>query len=255
MHLPFIVHIHARQMYVTITCTQLKCALHFIRGFISWLYWYWTCRTMALWNYFEGWTTWAKRVSSKHYTFSCYRASQSRDSKRWPPFTTCVKPSVKHIVISVHLNSLCYLIPYTRLFTKLNFFEILLYVTILLTKFSRSTVILWSLILLLEVIAYIKTLVARRGAAVQDGAWKANTIASYIPLRLQILVLGTCQKYLYTISFIFTWRWYYTVLVLLLDLCNINIVWPKVAWPDLFFARGITAFSISAWSGPVWYSS
>ena len=41
-------------------------------------------------------------------------------------------------VISLYLNSVCYLISYTRLFTRLNFFEILLYV-ILTTKFSRST--------------------------------------------------------------------------------------------------------------------
>ena len=35
---------------------------------------------------------------------------------------------------------MCYLISYTRLFTKLNLFIILLYVTFLTTKFSRSTV-------------------------------------------------------------------------------------------------------------------
>ena len=72
----------------------------------------------------------------------CYRASQSSGLTRQPPFTTCVKPSVttKRIVISVYLNSVCYLILYTRLFTKLNLFEILLSVTFLTTKFSRSTV-------------------------------------------------------------------------------------------------------------------
>ena len=30
MHLPFIPHTRARHMYVTITCTRLKCAFHFI---------------------------------------------------------------------------------------------------------------------------------------------------------------------------------------------------------------------------------
>ena len=30
MHLPFIAHTHARQMYVTITYTRLKCVLRFI---------------------------------------------------------------------------------------------------------------------------------------------------------------------------------------------------------------------------------
>ena len=73
----------------------------------------------------EGWITWAKRVFSQWYTFVCYRASQSRGSTRWLPFTTCVKPIVKRIVISVYLNSVCYLISYTTLFTKLNLFEIL----------------------------------------------------------------------------------------------------------------------------------
>ena len=43
-------------------------------------------------------------------------------------------------VISVYLNTVCYLISYTTLFTKLNLFKILLYVTFLTTKFSRSTV-------------------------------------------------------------------------------------------------------------------
>ena len=78
----------------------------------------------------------AKRVFSKQYTFTYYRASQSRVSTRRSPFTTCVK----RMVISVYLNSMCYLILYTRLFTKLNLFKILLYVTFLTTKFSRSTV-------------------------------------------------------------------------------------------------------------------
>ena len=60
---------------------------------------------------------------SKQYTFTCYRASQSRVSTRRSPFTT----RVKRIVISVYLNSVCYLISYTRSFTKLNLFKNLLY--------------------------------------------------------------------------------------------------------------------------------
>ena len=34
MHLPFIAHTHACQMYVAITYTSLKYALHFITGMI-----------------------------------------------------------------------------------------------------------------------------------------------------------------------------------------------------------------------------
>ena len=49
--------------------------------------------------------------------------------------------SLKCIVISVYLNSVCYLILYTRLFTELNLFNILLYITFLTKKFSRSTVV------------------------------------------------------------------------------------------------------------------
>ena len=37
---------------------------------------------------------------------------------------------------------MCYLILYTRLFTKLNLFEILFYITFITTKVSRSTVLL-----------------------------------------------------------------------------------------------------------------
>ena len=115
MHLPFIAHTCASQMYVTITCMRLKCAL----CFISWLY---RQDHGAVEVYFEGWTTWAKMVFSKRYTFPCYRASQSRGSTRRLSFTTCVKSSIKHIVISIYLNSMCYLFSYTRLFTKLNLF-------------------------------------------------------------------------------------------------------------------------------------
>ena len=34
MHLPFIAHIHACQMYVTIMCMRLKCTFHFITELI-----------------------------------------------------------------------------------------------------------------------------------------------------------------------------------------------------------------------------
>ena len=100
---------------------------------------------MALWKYSKEWTTWAKRVFSKRYTFLCYRASQSRGLTRRPPFTTCVTPTVIPLVISIYLNSVCYLISFTRLFTKLNLFEILLYVIFITTKVSRSTVFMLSI--------------------------------------------------------------------------------------------------------------
>ena len=52
------------------------------------------------------------------------------------------QPSVKYTVISVYLNSVCYLISFTRLFMKLNLFEILLYITFIKMKVSGSTVLL-----------------------------------------------------------------------------------------------------------------
>ena len=138
MHLPFIAHTRARQVYVTIMRTRLKRAFRFISFRIS-------CtdkcteRWRRLWKYLKGWATSAKRFFSKQYSFACYRASQSKIFDKMiaiPAFTT----RIKRIVISVYLNSVCYLISYTRLFTKLNLFKILLYVTFLTTKFSRSTV-------------------------------------------------------------------------------------------------------------------
>ena len=95
---------------------------------------------MAPWKYSKGWTIQAKRVFSKQYAFLCYKANQSRGSTRRPSFTTWVKPSIKCIVISVYLNSVWYLILYTRLFTKLNLFEILLNVTFIAMKVFGSTV-------------------------------------------------------------------------------------------------------------------
>ena len=98
---------------------------------------YWLVyRMMALWMYSKGWTTWSKKVFSKRYTFPCYRASHSRVMTTQSPFTT----RIKCIVISVHLNFVCYLISYTTLFMKLNLFEILFYITFITTKVSRSTV-------------------------------------------------------------------------------------------------------------------
>ena len=131
MHLPFIAHTRAYQMYVTITCTRLKGAFHFI-----------SCRIVliSVQDDGNGCESTSKDVLPQPRgsldTFACYRASQSRVSKRRLPFTTFIK----RIVISVYLNSVCYLISYTRLFTKLNLFEILLHVTFLTMKFSRSTV-------------------------------------------------------------------------------------------------------------------
>ena len=104
---------------------RLKLALRFI----SWLY----GAMMTLWKYFAL----LEPRGSLANDIPCCRASQSRGSTRRSPFTT----RVKRIVISVYLNSVCYLISYTRLFMKLNLFEILLYVTFLTTKFSRSTVL------------------------------------------------------------------------------------------------------------------
>ena len=135
MHLPFIVHTRARQMYVTIMCMRLKRVFRFI-----------SCRIVLISVQDDGDGCESSTSKdelpqprgsfSKQYTFACYRASQSRVLTRRSPFTTCVK----HIVISVYLNSVCYLISYTKIFTKLNLFEVLLYVTFLTTNFSRSTV-------------------------------------------------------------------------------------------------------------------
>ena len=117
MHLPFIAHTHARQMYVTIMCTRLKHAFCFISCWIV---------LISVQDNGDGCESTSKdelpqpsrRVFSKQYTFACYRASQSRVSTGRSPFTT----HVKRIVISIYLNSVCYLISYTRLFTKLNLF-------------------------------------------------------------------------------------------------------------------------------------
>ena len=134
MHLPFIVHTHAHQMYVTTTCTRLKRAFHFI-----------SCQIVMISvqddgdgcksTYFEGWTTSASRVFSKQYTFVCYRASQSMVSTRWSPFTI----HVKCIVISVYLNSMLFNFVYW-IICEIKSLWNLLYVTFLTTKFSRSTV-------------------------------------------------------------------------------------------------------------------
>ena len=130
---PFIVHWHlckpnvcANNVYEAQMCTSFYYLLKHWQVY----------RTMTLWKNSEGCITWSKRVFSKQYTFPCYRASQSRGSTRWPQFTACVK----HMVISIYLNSVCYLILYTRVFTKLNLFEILLYVTFITMKVSRSMV-------------------------------------------------------------------------------------------------------------------
>ena len=124
MHFLFIAHTSACQMYVTVTYTTLKCVLHLITWMIVLI-------RVLLWMYSEGWTTWSKRVFSKRYMFPCYRVSQSRVSTRRSPFTTCIK----RIVISVYLNSVYYLISYTRLFMKLNLCEIFFMLHLLQWKF------------------------------------------------------------------------------------------------------------------------
>ena len=63
-------------------------------------------------------------LANGRYIFLSYRTGQSRGSTR----PTVIKPSIKHIVISIFLNSVCYLISYTRLFIKLNLFEFYFYI-------------------------------------------------------------------------------------------------------------------------------
>ena len=70
------------------------------------------------------------------------RAIEQANQEVWQDNHHAQLTPVKHIVISVYLNSVCYLISYTRLFTKLNLFEILLYITFITMKVSRSTVLL-----------------------------------------------------------------------------------------------------------------
>ena len=85
-----------------------------------------------------------QKVFSKRCTFLCYRASQSRCSTRRPPFTTRASSNMhqtkRHTHSNFRLNSMCYLISYTRLFTKLNLLETLLYVTYIAMKLPRSIV-------------------------------------------------------------------------------------------------------------------
>ena len=70
------------------------------------------------------------------------RAIEQASQEVWQDNHHAQLTPVKRIVISIYLNSVCYLISYTRLFTKLNLFEILLYITFITTKVSRSTVLL-----------------------------------------------------------------------------------------------------------------
>ena len=86
----------------------------------------------------------SQKVFSKQYTFLCYRASQSRCSTSRPLFTTRAGSNMhqtkRHTHSNFRLNSMCYLISYTRLFMKLNLLEILLYVTYIAMKLPRSIV-------------------------------------------------------------------------------------------------------------------
>ena len=65
----------------------------------------------------------SRAIEQVNQRFNNTTAIHNTDQTKW---------SVKCIVISVCLNFVCYLISYTRLFMKLNLFEILLYV---ITKF------------------------------------------------------------------------------------------------------------------------
>ena len=66
-------------------------------------------------------------------------------------------------------------------------------------------------------------------------------------------MLGTCQEvFLQHVIYFYIKVVLYRVL--LMDLGNISIVWPKVAWPDLSSTQGIIAFSISICSAKVSWS-
>ena len=133
MHLSFIVYTRASQMYVKnnvykiqmcfallVDCTD-KCT--------GW--WRWLCESTSKVELPQ-----PRGSLTNNYTFACYRLSQSRVSTRLLPFTT---PCQTH-------NNFCifkfcvYLILYTRLFTKLNLFQIFTLRYTFNNKFSRSMV-------------------------------------------------------------------------------------------------------------------
>ena len=110
-------------MYVTIskTCTRFKHAFRFIIVLIG-VQDDGAAKVLRRMNYL------IQEVVSERNTFPHYRASQSRGSTRELPFTTRVKPIIKHVYSNFHVNKLhVYLILYTRLLKKLNLFEIVHY--------------------------------------------------------------------------------------------------------------------------------
>ena len=60
-----------------------------------------------------------RRSLANKVPFPCCTASQTRDFKRGPPFTTCVKLCQMHNNFQI-FKFRDYLISYTKLFTKLN---------------------------------------------------------------------------------------------------------------------------------------
>ena len=73
-------------------------------------------------------------------TFLHYRASQSRGLTRGMPSSSLACMRQMHSNFHTVLKFRVYLISYTRLFTKLNLFDILFYGTFIAIKISRSTV-------------------------------------------------------------------------------------------------------------------
>ena len=137
MHLPFIVHTRASQMYLPITCSYKA------QTCVS-LYQCWVvlisvqddgdgCKSTSKNELLQPRRTLANNIP--------LHAIQSKPIKSFNKPIAIHNMRQTHSIISVYLNSVYYLISYTRLFTKLNLLEILLYVTFLTKKFSRSTVL------------------------------------------------------------------------------------------------------------------
>ena len=128
-------HACTPNVHVMITCTRLKHAILLVDCTDKRKGWWRSGRTSK-----DKLPQLRGSLANDVATFPSYRASQSRSSTRRLPFTTCIKPSIESIVISVYLNYTCYLLSYTSLFTKLHLHKILLYVTFLM-KFFRSMVL------------------------------------------------------------------------------------------------------------------
>ena len=96
---------------------------------------------MVLWKYFKRWTTWSKRVlANKIPSSTVEQINQEVQQKDCHSQYVSSEASIRCIVIFLYLKSI-YLISYTRLFTKLNLFEILIYSTFITMKISRYMVI------------------------------------------------------------------------------------------------------------------